>query len=316
MIDFRYHLISVIAVFLALGLGILMGSAVLDDRFVAHLERQVDRFDKRNDSLQAQIDDLETRGEAARNFALQTAPWLLEDSLQGRPVVLVTLEGTDGDAISEIRDAVELGGGSVPAEITLTEKFALRGAPDRDQLALLIDSTSAEPAELRIQAGRVLGDRLAAAAGESDVNPRPQAAANQRLTTSLRQLQDAGFVAVEAERDTAVAPAGAAFVLVAGSDEPRPFEVTRLSLSLMKAIAERGAPAMAAETSVGDWGVVRAVRDDGETSALVSTVDQAETVEGRIAVVLGLRAHVEGGSDHYGVADGATHVIPEPPSGS
>ena len=41
MIDFRYHLVSIVAVFLALGLGILMGTAVLNDALVKSLRDDI-----------------------------------------------------------------------------------------------------------------------------------------------------------------------------------------------------------------------------------------------------------------------------------
>jgi len=39
MINFRFHLVSLIAVFLALGLGILVGSTVVDQVIVDRLDR-------------------------------------------------------------------------------------------------------------------------------------------------------------------------------------------------------------------------------------------------------------------------------------
>ncbi|HZB78913.1 MAG TPA: copper transporter, partial [Actinomycetota bacterium] len=58
MIDFRYHLISIIAVFLALGIGILMGSLVLGENLVDQLERDLAGIERRNDELQAAIEEL------------------------------------------------------------------------------------------------------------------------------------------------------------------------------------------------------------------------------------------------------------------
>jgi hypothetical protein len=312
LIDFRYHLISIIAVFLALGLGILMGSVVLDDRFVEHLNDQVRAFDKRNDQLQEQIDSLESQVEASQDYALQSAPWLLQDRLQGRNVVVVQLEGIDGEIVSELRSSIESAGGAVPTTITLTEKFALDGQPERDQLALTIDSTAATPRDIRGEAAALLGDRLSAAAVESTTTNRPQSVAQQRLVALLEQLQDTEFVAVDGTPDMSVIPTGSLFLVVGGTPDVPGFDAAAMSVSLVAAMSERGAAVLAAEPFDSQWELVRAIRDDGEASTRVSTVDQAGAIEGRIAVVLGLREQFEGRTDHFGVSGDATKVIPEP----
>jgi hypothetical protein len=313
MVDFRYHLISIIAVFLALGLGILMGSVVLDDRFVEHLNQQVQNFDERNDELQEQIDGLTAQVEASQDYAIQSAPWLLEDQLQGRSVVVVQMEGIDGETVSQLRSTIESAGGAIPTTITLTEKFALEGEPERDQLALAIDSTATTVRELRVEAASLLGDRIGAAAVEAGTTNRPQFVAQQRLAGLLRQLQDAGFVAVDGTPDLAVIPSGSLFLFAAGSPERPGYDPAPMSVGFVSSLSERGTTVLAGEPLNSEWGVVQAIRDDGEASTRLSTVDQIETLEGRIAVALGLHAQFEGTTDHYGVADGATKVIPEPP---
>lgn len=312
MIDFRYHLISIIAVFLALGLGVLMGSVVLDDQFVKHLENRVEAFDARNDELQEQIDALEAQVDASQAFAVQSAPWLVQDRLQGRNVVVIQLEGIDGETVSELRSMIESAGGAVPTTITLTEKFGLDGQVERDQLALAIDSSAATPREIRVEAATMLGDRISAAAVEATSTDRPQSVAQQRLGTLLKALQDTEFVAVDAAPDLTVIPSGALFLFVGGTPDAPAYDPAPMSVGLVSAMSERGAPVLAAEPLDSAWGLVGAIRDDGEASTRVSTVDQASAIEGRIAVVLGLREQFEGTTDHYGVADGATKVIPEP----
>jgi hypothetical protein len=312
LIDFRYHLISIIAVFLALGLGILMGSVVLDDRFVEHLNQQVRGFAERNDELQEQIDSLDARLDASQAFALQSAPWLLQDALQGRNVVLVQIEGIDGEIVSELRSSIESAGGAVPTTITLTEKLALEGQPERDQLALAIDSSAATAREIRGEAASLLGDRLSAAAVEPTTPNRPQSVAQHRLGTLLEQLQDAEFVAVDGTADLSVIPSGSLFLVVGGTPDVAGYDAASMTVSLVSSMSERGAAVLAAEPLDSRWELVQAIRDDGEASTRVSTVDQAGAIEGQIAVALGLREQFEGRTDHYGVADNATKVIPEP----
>src|SRR3954454_15161459 len=46
MINFRFHIVSLIAVFLALGLGILVGSTVIDQKIVNRLDAEIGRVDR------------------------------------------------------------------------------------------------------------------------------------------------------------------------------------------------------------------------------------------------------------------------------
>ncbi len=316
MIDFRYHLISIVAVILALGLGILMGSTVLDDRFVRGLQKQVDSFDERNDRLQEQIDSLEERADASRVFAQQAAPWLLRDRLEGRVVVLIELEGIDGGLVSDVRDAIEDAEGEVSTTITVTEKIALNGQPERDQLALVVGSLSEAPGELRAETAAMLGERLAAAAREAETPDGPPAVAHQRVNALLRELQDTDFIAVDTPDGGSPVPTTALFLVLGGNEGDEAPEMREFAVPLAGSLGTEGAVAMLAEPLSSSWGLVRAVRDDADTSNRVSTVDQADTVEGRIAIVLGLERHFGGRTDHYGVTEGASEVIPEPADGS
>ncbi len=51
MVNFRFHIVSLIAVFLALGLGILMGSTVVKGAIVDRLDREIDQVRKESDNL-------------------------------------------------------------------------------------------------------------------------------------------------------------------------------------------------------------------------------------------------------------------------
>jgi len=55
ILDIRYHIASLVAVFLALGLGILIGASLLDEgRLVESQEKLIVGLEKRFDTLQAE----------------------------------------------------------------------------------------------------------------------------------------------------------------------------------------------------------------------------------------------------------------------
>ena len=312
MIDFRYHLVSIIAVFLALGLGILMGTAVLNDALVDSLRKDIQTLGERVDSRQAEIEELDRRVDAANAFANEAAPWLTSEALQGRTIVIIQLEGTNGDMAGALRDAIETAEGEVVTTVVLADRFALQDQIERDQLALALDSAAGDADDLRAEAGALIGARLAAASAEAPTTQRPQDVAQERLRQTLRQLEAAEFLSVDGPDDGAFVPSNSLFLVLGGDTADRPYDSTALVTSLVADLSDRGAPTLVAEPAESTWGLVAAVRQDPEAGTAVATVDQASTVEGRVAVVLGLERAFQGVTDHYGVGPGATQVIPDP----
>ena len=312
MIDFRYHLISLIAVFLALGLGILMGSVVLSEKYVERLENRVAQFEEEVDARREEVSELNDRIDSFQEFALESQPRLIDGALAGEEVVLFETDGTDDAFLETLSETVEQAGGTVASTITLTDRFALSDQPERDQLALILGSPLGEAPELRTRAGGLLGTRAAGAAAFR-VGPGSGGAQTQRLMSLLESLEDEGFIGISSSEEMPI-PAGASFVVAGGSTEERFEGAVELSKALALGLTERERAVLVAEPTTSVWELVQEVRDDGQLSAAVSTADHAETVPGRVAVVLGLDMAIEGLLGHYGVADGASGVIPPPTS--
>lgn len=310
MIDFRYHLISLIAVFLALGLGILMGSVVLSEKYVNRLENRVETFEEEVDHRRREVSVLNDRIDALQEFALESQPRLIADSLDGEEVVAFELDGTDEVLLEDLTETIEEAGGSVVSTITLTERFGLADQPERDQLALILGSVSGEAKALREEAGRLIGLRAAAAAA-SRLEGQRENPPSERLVDLIEQLEDAGFVGVSTTEDVPV-PAGASFIVAGGSEEPARGGARDLALALGAGIVDGEGSAIVAEAGASTWELTGSVRDDGTLAAALATVDHADTVPGRISVVLGLDLVMEGVAGHYGTDDGATEVVPPP----
>jgi Copper transport outer membrane protein, MctB len=312
MIDFRYHLISLIAVFLALGLGILMGSVVLDEQLVERLEGRVRGFADSNDELRRRVSELDDRVDAFQAFTTEAEGRLLGGALTNQRVVVVEFEGTDGSVTDGLREAVEMAGGRVVTTITLTDRLALNGPAERDQLALILRSSAGTTRGLRIELAEELGVRMAAASLTGAAESSGSVVATRRLEDLLEVLREEDYVAVDNDTGESVPP-DSIVAVVAGSSEEAPFSVRDVSLTLSESLADRGLGVTVGEPSTSEWGVVASVRDDAEASNEVSTVDQAETVVGRIAIALALSEANDGITGHYGLSDGADSVIPTTP---
>ena len=309
MIDFRYHLISIVAVFLALGIGVLMGSAVLGENIVQSLRNDLDRVSETNRDLRDHTVELEQRLDADEDFARAAQPLLIGNMLRGEEVVLVTIEGSETEVLDRMRAAVEEAGGSFAGAVTARSKLALENDAERDELALLVGSVSSSADEVRAEAGSLLGERMAAAAAGTDEGG-PEVAANP-LEDVLGALEDAGYADVESVEDSTV-PRGALFLMVGGSEEPAPFPLGDFWVELANGLASGDAAVVAAE-SAGGWGLVTSLRADTDAQGAVTTVEDADTAAGAVGVVLALREADDGAvGRHYGRTGGVDGILPSP----
>src|SRR3954453_11116455 len=115
MLDFRYHALSLVAVFLALGIGIVLGSS-LGDTVVSQANRDI------ASSLRGDLNG--ARGDARsahaaggqREHALDAAFVRIADhKLRGKTVAFVASGDLPADVQSDLRDAAEGAGGRVGA---------------------------------------------------------------------------------------------------------------------------------------------------------------------------------------------------------
>src|ERR1700749_4156016 len=119
MIDFRYHLVSIVAVFLALGLGLLVGATALQPTALGGLIRLSQQERKQIDS------PLATSRQIASNdqFAQSVAPQLLDQLLAGERVVVVEAPGASGQVISGVDQALAQSGGAARRPGPVPEQF-------------------------------------------------------------------------------------------------------------------------------------------------------------------------------------------------
>src|SRR5438067_6122672 len=111
MLDFRYHALSLVAVFLALAIGIVLG-VTIGDSLLSDAERSL------RSNLRASVDDA-LSGERQANSQLaardrmldQIYPAMVRDRLRGERIALVAWGTLPGDVQSGVRDAVAKGGG-------------------------------------------------------------------------------------------------------------------------------------------------------------------------------------------------------------
>ncbi|HYY10637.1 MAG TPA: copper transporter [Kineosporiaceae bacterium] len=124
MIDFRYHLVSLVSVFLALAVGIVLGAGPLKDPISEGLSQSVQSLRQDRDALG---DQLKTAQASIRNrdtFIGEMEGQFVANQLGGRSVVLVTLPGADADAVRPLTQALLAAGARVTGRIDVQEAWA------------------------------------------------------------------------------------------------------------------------------------------------------------------------------------------------
>lgn len=139
MLNFRYHALSLVAVFLMLVIGLLLGVAIGDRGLVSSAERDV-RASLREDVRQAQEERDAAREELHERllFEEDAYPALVNGRLAGMRVALIQL-GSGSDRMWELtRDALQ-GSGA-----TIVSASVIREPPDLEALAAAARGTRYE----------------------------------------------------------------------------------------------------------------------------------------------------------------------------
>ncbi|MGH2692581.1 MAG: copper transporter, partial [Actinomycetota bacterium] len=105
MISFRFHLVSLVAVFLALGVGVLTGTTVINRGVVARLESQTDNLSGDLNALRRELGELQSESEVWAQFGEEAMDPILAGRLSEQEVILVTQDGTSEEGLAGVRRA-------------------------------------------------------------------------------------------------------------------------------------------------------------------------------------------------------------------
>jgi hypothetical protein len=308
VVTLRYHLVSLVAVFLALALGIALGSTTVSQRLLSVVAGDRDNLTHQIDQLSAQRADLEASQRAANSFATSVAPSVVSGQLDQRKVVLVLAPDADPADRDAVRELISHAGGTVTGELDLADAVVDPARADqiRDLTTRLLPAGAQLPSAT--DAGGLAGGLLGSVLLLRGQNGQPQAAPDQ-AAAALAGLTEAGFIRPGARP----APAQLAVILTggvqAGQDAAeRAATLARLATELDHAGA--GAVLAGRSGAADATGAVGVVRADTSTSSALSTVDDVQTAMGRVATVLALREQAQGRAGRYGDAANAQAAIP------
>ncbi|HUD36684.1 MAG TPA: copper transporter, partial [Streptosporangiaceae bacterium] len=134
MIDFRYHVVSIVAVFLALAIGIVLGSTELQGPAYNILNQTTAKLQGELDQARTQLSQSQAQASNGEAYAQAVEPAVLRDLLTGQRLLIVTEPGAQSSVVSGLTTAAGDAGASITGQINLQPKFFDTSDTTRDSL--------------------------------------------------------------------------------------------------------------------------------------------------------------------------------------
>jgi len=315
MIDFRYHLVSIVAVFLALSLGLLLGSTELRPYVQRGLnglskteQRQINNLLQQKSQLQSQIS-------SENQFATANAPAMLHDVLAGQRVALVLAPGAPGSVTSGVQQALHTAGAKVTGSLQLDPSFF-------DTSAAASQKLSQVAAQYALPAGVTLTGTAQAQASEllahviMTRNTSGQPVPGEQDPVSVQAVQGlagAGYLTKTGQPwDRATLAVLVIPATPPSADDTNAQSQALVTLAQQLNLAGLGTVVAGTISGSGQGSAIDVMRAGGRTGHL-SSVDNADYPIGQIVVAQALAERQYGRSGNYGVTATASAAGPSPP---
>ena len=311
MISFRYHIFTIVAIFLAIGIGLLVGNTVVQPGLVNDLRNRTDKLSVTAEELRGQVGILENQ---MSNFqrASDILPLVDRGGLIGVRVAIVTYDGVDSTLLSEVQNALATARADLVAVLSVTDRMAAADDATRKQLASLLGMPpDADPTELQAQAASSMAQRLA------DGLPRLSGSSTDVLDELLRGeflRFPPGSPKVSEGALAQFGGKGLVILVVAGGLGEPIVPTDAFMVPLVDALVQRGATVAAAESASTEYPFIATLRSNPPADgAPMVTVDDADFSIGGAALVLGLeRLLLLGQGGDYGIKGDVRPIPPLP----
>ncbi|MDN5893071.1 MAG: copper transporter [Nocardioides sp.] len=299
MISFRYHVLTIVAVFLALAVGVALGGGPLSE---------VGRSGDSDEQVQDQSAEIEQASLVTSfqdEFAGDVSQSALNGVLKHRTVAFVTLPGSDPKIVQSLGDLVKQADGTIAG--TYGAKSALLD-PDNSALvsslsAQIVESVpgtgvaTTDPAYVRL--GRLVGFTVGTRQDAGDTG-------NAATKNVLSSLERSEFLT----RNTGNGKRASLVIIVLGDEGDASGDLAKLVAQLATGMAgSADGLVVAGTTESGASGLLKGIRTDDDFTAEASSTDSIQTLTGRVATVLTLAASASGKPGQYG-ANGSGGALP------
>ncbi|MFN8089311.1 MAG: copper transporter [Mycobacterium sp.] len=309
MISLRHHAISLAAVFLALAVGIVLGSGVLSDTLLSGLRTEKQDLQTQITTLTDQRNALNEKLSAASEFDTQMASRMVRDALSKKSVVIFRTPDAESGDVDALARVIGDAGGTITGTVSLTQEFV--EANSAEKLRSVVNSSivpaGAQLSTTLVDQGSQAGDLLGIAL-LINRNPAVKPADDAQRDTVLATLRDTGFVTYQGDglgaSDTAIVVTGGRLGDDAGNQGAT---VARFAAAM--APHGSGVVLVGRDGSASGTSAVAVARADAGMAAALSTVDDIGAESGRITATLALQNLIRGAQPgQFGIGPGAAAV--------
>jgi len=309
VINFRYHVVSLTAVFLALAIGLVVGTAALNGPAADALNENINALRKSNQQYRDQIASMQKEQSRKDDYVAESAPYLLTSKLAGHRVVVVVLPA-GRDYVKGVTTQLTAAGAKITGTVALNDKFTdPENGTELMELSERVLPASVSATSLPSNSDAVETASALLAAALIDRTPAVPATDMNAVLTAFNK---AGYLSVDGK----ISGPAEAVVMVSGM----PYTDTSASdknnnVQTIVVQFDKAGPIVVAGVLGGDGNVITGVREDPALVKTVSTVDDASTLQGQVVSALAAWEQlVQGKTGQYGVGSGATSLMPKYPA--
>ncbi|WP_166972448.1 copper transporter [Brevibacterium atlanticum] len=313
MIDFRYHLVSLVSVFLALAVGIVLGAGPLKEPIGESLQSQVDALRSDRDNLRTDLDAAKGNIDKQNDFVTSAAPELIGGALKDQDVSIIAAPDADPEQVEEVSNRVKEADGTIAGDVSFVDNtLGLQDSTDfLEKLRTIVpdlpqdDSTAIRAALVIALTGNasMLEDAEDRKAAEKQSTKLYDAFVDaDRLRTDTDHKTTSLFIVIDDENST-----------LAEEDKPSPQAsgdkaIRSLVTDFITALtAESTSVVVAGDAVSAQNGLVNILRTE---KSRASTVDGLGLGAGPVITVRALAAGEDGTHGHFGFADDAEEILP------
>lgn len=289
IVNLRYHIASLAAVFLALGIGILIGTTLLGDkpiidetnRMLSDIRSKLNNLEKKNEESQTVISSYEESNGRHIELEKKVLPLLIKQKLIGTSVAVINTTGDD-DQYKDLVSVLTKAGAKVESNITIENNLSLSEIDNKDELLQKLNIVEKDENKII----------------SSIITQLTNAIFNPKGNEIISYLNDKELIRVKGRFGVPIK----AVVIIGGNNEEVSEYFDNIDKPIIKSLLQNKVQVVGVESTNIPYSYIKNYQKLG-----LSTIDNIDTVPGQIALI-----HViSGKKGNYGIKSTADNFLPD-----
>jgi len=316
VIDFRYHIVSLISVFLALAVGIILGAGPLKETIGDQLTGQVEQLRTEKEEIRAQLTDETAKRTELEEYVSAASKRVAFDTLKDRRVAVLQMGEVSDELYESVEKQLQYAGATVPARITIGDAWT---DPEQADARQSYATSLAEylPEDQRdLASDKLLASALISALSEKSDTSADELSADAGLAMDVLQgaqlvnLVKFDPIPVDAVVIIDNSNAGAETAAAEGAEAPDYGAASALRLNIAEAAGRGTEGAVVASPRVVATDLISTIRGNSTALKIVATVSEVNEPVGALNTPLALSAAIGKKVGHFGFEPSATALVP------